>query len=160
MFCDACRSADNRQICHIGGLMLHEVALSSILHIVSWSLHKAHRPVRSTAPTETIVVGGCIDIEKSIAHGYSKFLQIPVKLVIAVDSKDLNNSLNVQQQSADRSTRGSIGVISFKFEAQNVNEIIWIADKVSTTDVGTESDSQLEAAVAQMLLTGLLLFVI
>lgn len=154
VFCDAGRSAEAGQLCHIGGLLIDDLAYGSIMHIVSWSSLKAHRPVRSTAAAETIAADEGIDIGKSLASVYSLLLRMPTALIIVVDSKDLFTTLTTQRQSVDRSIRGDIGVIRFEFETRNVSRIIWIPGKTNPADIGTKFDSPLTDAVAQLLATG------
>lgn len=61
--------------------------------MITWSSHKAHRPLRYTGAAETFAAGEGIDVAKIIANACSFLLAIPIPLVVAVDSKDLFTSL-------------------------------------------------------------------
>lgn len=122
VFCDAGRSGDNGQICHIAGLLIDDLALRSIFHVISWSSHKAHRPVRSLGAAETIAAGEGIDIGKTLAQVYQKLLHMEIDLVCAVDSKDLFTAHTTQRHSIDPSICGEISVVRFEFEDPNITK--------------------------------------
>lgn len=158
VFCDAGRTSDAGQLCHIGGLLLDDLRAGSIFHAISWASHKAHRPVRSTGAAEIMAAGEGVDIGKILTQVYKTLLHAAINLIVVVDSKDLYTTLTTQRQSIDRSIRGDVGVIRFEFEVKNITEVMWIPGKLNPADVGTKFDSPLIPAVSQLLSTGLLPF--
>lgn len=116
-----------------------------------WSSHKARGPVKSIGAAEKLAAGEAIDIDKVIRCLYERVISVKINLVIAVDSKDLYTTLTTQRQSIDKSIRGDVGVIRYKFENQAVSQFIWNPGSLNPADIGTKFDSQLNMAVVQIL---------
>lgn len=157
-FCDAGRSTDSGQLFHICRLLIDDLVRGSKFHVISWSSHKAQRPVRSTGAAETLAASEGIEVVKIIASVYGLWLCMDIDLTIFVDSKDLYPAFTTQCQSIDRSIRGDIGVIRFEFEVRNVSRIIWIPGKLHIADIETKFDSPLVDVANQMLSSGLIPF--
>lgn len=139
-------------------MLIDNLDSGSIFHVISWSSHKAHRPVRSTGAAETIAAGEGVEIGKVIDQVYNLLLMMKIDFIVAVHSKDLNTTLTTQRQSIDRSIRVDVGVIRYKSEVRNISQIVWIPGKLNPADVGTKFDSSLTPSVARMLSTGMIPF--
>lgn len=158
VFSDAGRTCDDGQLCFIAGILFGTLSEGSIFHTVSWSSRKSKKPVKSVGAAEILAAGESIDEGKVIAHTYSLLLGFKVKLPIALDSKDLFQTLPTQRNSIDKSIRADVNVIHHEFETQNVHEIMWIPGKQNLADPGTKSDSPLTLSLPLMLFNGTLPF--
>lgn len=154
VFSDAGRTCDYGQLCFIAGLLFGDISEGSIFHVVSWSSRKSTRPVRSVGAAEILAAGEAIDEGKTIAHAYSILLGQHVDLIIAVDSKDLFQSLSTQRNSIDKSIRADVNVIRHEFEVRNISSMIWLPGKLNFADIGTKMDSPLTLSTQLMFFTG------
>lgn len=100
VFSDAGRHHENAQMC-FAGLLQDEVKQGATFHLLSWSLHKARRPVSSTGASEILATGKAFDEGKILCSSPSTLYNVQVCLHILVDSKDLFPSLSTQRQSID-----------------------------------------------------------
>lgn len=89
--------------------------------VVSWSSHKAKRPVRSIGTAELLAAGEAIDEGKILASTLAVITNQPVELIIALDTKDLFSSLSSQRNPIDKSIRADVNVIRYELECGNVN---------------------------------------
>ena len=105
-----------------------------------------------------MAAGEAIDEGKIIAQAYSTLLGYKVNLIVALDSKDLFQSLSTQRNSIDKSIRADVNVIRHEFETKNVHKIMWIPGKQNLSDPGTKCDSPLSISLQLMLFTGTLPF--
>lgn len=99
-----------------------------------------------------------IDVGKSFEHCYRTLRDLPMNLIISVDSKDLYSALSTQRLSTDKAMRGEIGIIRYEFEIGAISEHIWIPGKLNTVETRTKFDSTLVPAVHDLLQTGRFLF--
>lgn len=143
VFSDAGRTCGHGQLCFIAGLLIGDFRQGSIFHTVSWSSRKSKRPVKSVGAAEILAAGEAIDEGKIIAQAYSILLGMKMDLLIALDSKDLFQSLSTQRNSIDKFIRADVNVIRHEFETQNVHKIMWIPGKQNLADPGTKAGSPL-----------------
>lgn len=94
VFADASRNVDYGQLGTVAGLLNGPFAVESIFHTLSWSSHKSRRPVKSIGAAEILAAGEAIDEGKVLANAYKALLGINVELLIALDSKDLFETLS------------------------------------------------------------------
>lgn len=125
-----------------------------MLHTLSWSSHKSKRPVKSIGAAEILAAGEAIDEGKVLAKAYEVLLGMNIDLLIAVDSKDLFETLSTCRNSIDRSIRADVSVIRYEFETQKVNRIFWIPGKVNLADPLTKPNSPLTQALQLTLFSG------
>lgn len=64
-----------------------------------------------------------------------------IYLGIAVDSKDLYDTLTTCHNASDSSIRVDINVIRLEFEALNISKMVLIASKPNLADAGTKLNS-------------------
>lgn len=89
VFADASRNEDYGQLGYVAGLLTGDFELGSIFHVLSWSLHKSKRPLKSIRAAEILAAVEAIEEGKLLASAYKKLLGIHIDLIIALDSKDL-----------------------------------------------------------------------
>lgn len=99
------RSVYNREICYISGVLVDEIYIGSLFHILSWSSHKAKRPVRSIRVAEVLGSGKAIYERKKVAQTASLVFEMDIPLYAALDSKDLFTSLSTQRNRIFKSIR-------------------------------------------------------
>lgn len=133
VFSDASRVDENGQIGIVSGLLLGELKEGTPYHILSWISHKTKRPVKSVPAAEILAASGAIDEGKLLKKAYSELINVEVKLIVCVDSKDLFTSLSTQRLSLDRSIRGDVSSIRFEFETGTVDQIICQARSIYPT---------------------------
>lgn len=107
---------------------------------------------------EILAAGEAIDKIKIIAQAYSLLHCFKVKLFIALDSKDLFQSLSTHRNSINKSIRGDINVIRHELDTQNVQKIMWIPGRQNLADRVTTCDSSLSLSLQLMLFTRTLPF--
>ncbi len=71
---------------------------------------------------------------KVLVNAYRQLLNIEIDLLIAVDSKDLYDTLSTCRNATDRSTRADVSVIRYEFETKNVSRMIWVSGKSNLAD--------------------------
>lgn len=103
VFSDASRIDENGQIGIVSGLLLVELTEGTKFHALSWLSHKAKRPVKSIPSAKILAASEAIDEGKMLKKAYSELLNVNVKLIVCVDSKDLFTSMTTQRLSLDRS---------------------------------------------------------
>lgn len=133
VFSDASRVDENGQIGIVSGLLLGELKEGTPYHILSWISHKTKRPVKSVPAAEILAASESIDEGKLLKKAYSELINVEVKLIVCVDSKDLFTSLSTQRLSLDRSIRGDVSSIRFEFETGTVDQIICQARSIYPT---------------------------
>ena len=84
--------------------------------------------MKSVPAAEIFAATEGIDEGKMVAQAYSEVMSMDIKMHLCVDSKDLFTSLSTQRNSIDRSIRGDVGCIRFKFETGSVDKISWIPE--------------------------------
>lgn len=139
-------------------MLIDQLEIGALFHTMSWSLHKAKRPVKWAGAAETLAAGEETDVGKEIVVVYGDLFRATVNLVVTVDSKDLFSTLTSQRQSIHRSIRASIRVIRYEFETKYVHEVRWVPGKHNLADAGAKFDSSLNHSLLYMLSTGLLPF--
>lgn len=123
-FADAGRSATNGQLCYIAVLLIGCLPLESIYHVVSWSIHKSKRPVRSIGAAEILAAGEAIYEGKILAFALSLVLGVCIALHLIVESKDLFTSTSTKRNSIYKSIRGDVNCIRYELERYNVARVI------------------------------------
>ena len=117
--------------------------MGSIFHTLSWYSHKSKRPVKSIGAAEILAAGEAIDEAKVLVKAYQVLFGIHIDLLLALDSKDLFDTLSTCRNSADRSIRADVSVIRYEFEKFKLNRIFWIPGKVNLADPLTKANSPL-----------------
>ena len=151
MFSDAARPNERGQLGFIGGLLLGEFDVNSVIHIVSWRSSLSGRPVKSIGSAEVLAAGSAIDEGKLLAKTYSELLDIAVPLRCAVDSKDLYSSLSTTHVPEDKSIRGDVALIRYEFERKHLDQMVWIPGASNPSDALTKLNSPLTESVHLML---------
>lgn len=82
-------------------MMGRKLTKGAVFHILYSSSNKSSRPVHSTAAAETIAVGYSVEEGKMLVEALQHFFGLQVELMIAVDSKDLYDSLSTCRTPAD-----------------------------------------------------------
>lgn len=121
LFTDAGRHHEIGQLSYVAGLVLDDLSLGSLFHSLSWSSYRAKRPVRSVGAAEVLAAGDGIDEGQMLTRTLSSICGVDVRLIVALDSKDLFTSLSTQRQSIDKSIRADANVIRYAFERGYVN---------------------------------------
>lgn len=152
-FADASHSQDASQLCFIIGIIYGEIKDGSMFHLISWASHKSRRPVRSTPAAEILAASDAVDKLIVLSTAIETILGINIELWALVDSKDLYSALTTQRKSIDRSVRGDVSCIRFKFETES-DVMGWIPGNCNPADIGTKLSSPLTDAVVLMLATG------
>jgi len=158
VFSDASRGNDAGQIGYISGLLIGEFKEGSVFHTLSWMSKKSVRPVRSIGSAEIIAAGIAIDEGKILVKAYETLLKSKLDLRIAVDSKDLWDSLSSCHEPTDKSVRADVNVIRFEFETKNVTNMTWIPGKLNLADPMTKKDSPISNNLQLLMYTGELPF--
>lgn len=156
VFPDAGRlqDTDNGQLGFIAGLVVGNTGKNAIFHTLSRTSHKSRRPVRSIGAAEILAAGSDIDEGKVLAQAYKTVLHMNVDLTIAVDSKDLFNSLSTCRNATDRSIRGDVNIIRHDFETNRISRMIWIPGNMNPADPLTETNSPLSQVLQVMMFSG------
>ena len=81
-------------------------------------------------------------------------MQIEIELLVALDSKDLFDTLSTCRNSNDRSIRADVSVIRYEFETQKVNRMTWIPGNVNVADPVTKPNNPLVQALKLSFFTG------
>lgn len=93
VFCDVARPSEYGQLGNICGILIGPLQKGSIFHALSWISRLSKRPSKSISSAETLAAGSGIDEGMLIASGLAVLLGAKVPVIIAVDSKDLFDSL-------------------------------------------------------------------
>ena len=133
--------------------MFGDLGSGSVFHTLSWASHRSHRPVKSAGSAETIAAAQALDEGKLLKLAMQAVLQIPIELILVVDSKDLFDSLTSCRNATDRAIRGDVSVIRYDFETKAVNKVIWIPGSCNLSDPMTKLNSALAQSL-QLLLVG------
>lgn len=154
VFSDAGRTVDHGQLSYVAGLLLGPMSEGSLFYTMSWMSHKSKRPVKSIGAAEVLAAAEAIDEGKTLKSAMSILLRMPIRLLIALDSRDLFTSLSTQRNSIDKSIRADVNVIRYEYETINADEIIWIPGRVNLSDPGTKTDSPLAQALQLTMSSG------
>lgn len=160
VFADASRSVDHGKLGFVAGLLVRNFSIRSIYHTLSWSSRKSKRPVKSIGAAEILAAGQAIDEGKVLASAYHILLGVQVDLVIALDSKDLFETLSTCRNSIDSSIRADVNVIRYEFETHKVNRIVLIPGKINIRDPLTKTNSPLCQPFQLSMFTGELLYLL
>lgn len=71
-----------------------------------------------------LAAGEELDKGKFLANAYKALLGTDVKLLVALDSKDLFKTFSARRNFVDRSNRGDASVIPYELETDQVNRVI------------------------------------
>lgn len=158
VFSDAGRlkDSDSGQLGFIAGLVVGPIDKHSIFHTLSWNSHKSCRPVRSIGAAEILAAGAGIGEGKVLVQTFQALLRTKVDLSVAVDSKDLFNSLSTCRNSTDRSIRGDVSLIRYDFETNRITRMIWIPGSVNPADPLTKTNSPLSQMLQLLMFSGTL----
>ncbi len=66
--------------------------------------------MKSVGSAETLAAGASIDEGKLLVKAYERLLNVGINLLIAVDSKDLYDTLSSCRKATDRSIRSDVSV--------------------------------------------------
>lgn len=154
VFSDASRGNDAGQLGYLSGLLIGPFQEGSVFHTLSWMSKKSVRPVRSIGSAEIIAAGIAIDEGKLLVKAYETLLSIKIDLRVAVDSKDLWDSLSSCHEPTDKSVKADVNVIRFEFETKNVNYMTWISGKLNLADPLTKKDSPIGKSLQLLMFSG------
>lgn len=84
------------------------------------------RPVNSITAAKILSAGEAINEDKDLCLAFSELLPIQIDIFIAVDSRDLVNSLSVCCDSINHSIWVCVNEICYEFESQNINRMLRI----------------------------------
>lgn len=104
-------------------------------------LPQIKQPVKLIGSTEILAAGEAIDEGKTLSHALESLLKMNITVTIAVDSKDLNDTLTTFRNATDKSIRGGLSVIRYEFESQNISSRFWIPEKTNLVDALTKQKS-------------------
>ena len=153
VFADASRKQDDGQLAYVCGLLIRCFQRGSTFHTVSWSSRKSDKPVKSIGAAKIPAASDAIDEGNVMKKAFEVLLNINVRLILAVDSKNLYESLSTTHQSSDRSIRAEFSVIGYEFETHNIDQISWIPGKVNLADAVTKQDRCLFQALQLSMFT-------
>ena len=145
---------DHGQLGMIAGLPIGDFKAGLVFHTLNWSSQKSKRSVKSIGDAEILAAGETIDEGKVLANAYRELLHMEIELLVALDSKDLFETLSTCRNSIDRSIRADVSVIRYEFETQKVNRMSWIPGKVNLADPVTKPNSPLVEALQLSFFTG------
>lgn len=81
---------------------MDDMIQQSISDDIDWSSHRFKSPVWSTAAAEILATGEAIDDGRMLATTLHRIYGANIPLCVAVDSKDLFNSVSTQWNNIDR----------------------------------------------------------
>lgn len=139
IFSDAGRRHDHSQLASNAGPLIDDMATESIYLAISWSSHRAKKPVRSIGADEILAAGELIDEEKILAACIGTVNKTFILLHIVLDSHDLFLPFPTQRQSISKPLRADVSLIRFEFESRNVAEFTWIPGRLNLADVVTKA---------------------
>lgn len=154
VFADAGRHVDYGQASIIAGPLLEMLKEDSTFHCLSWMSHNSKRPVPSTVAAEILAAAEAIEEGKILKSALSTVFAIKVRLIVAVDSKDLYTTLSTLRNATDRFIRADVNMVRFDFETGNIDEVVWIPGSVNPADPGTKLNSPLTTSLQLALCTG------
>lgn len=154
VFCDAARPSDYGQLGTLGGLLLGQLQKGSLFHVLFWNSSLSKRPVKSIASAEVLAAGRGIDEGILVSLALSLLLSTYVPVIIAVDSKDLYESLSSCHVPEDKSIRGDVQLIRYYFETRQISHMVWLPGSLNLADPLTKKDSRLEACLQLLLFDG------
>ena len=88
--------------------------------------------------------------------GVEELLGTKFKLLVAVDSTDLFKTLSTCRLASNRSIRGDLSSIRFKFATKKVFYMKWVPRKTNLAEPGTKPDSLLTQTPQELLETACL----
>lgn len=80
------------------------------------------RPVKSVDSAEILATVEAIDEVKVLTGAYFVLLDMHIDLVVALDSKDLFDTLSTCINSIDRSIRADVSAVWYEFERHKCNQ--------------------------------------
>lgn len=110
--------------------------------------------MKSLGAAEILAAEEPIDEAKILATANSALLGINVGLLVALDSKDLFETLSTCRNSVDCSIHSDENVIRYEFETYKVHRVIWIFGKVNLADLVTKPNSALVEPLQLSMFTG------
>lgn len=127
------RQGDHGKLSYIAGLLICNFEKGSIFHTLFRTSHKSKRPVKSIGSAEILSAGEAIGEGKFQVQVISTLLGINSDLIIALDTKNLYNSLSTQHNALDKPIRADVNVIQYELETRKVNRMIWIPGCINLT---------------------------
>lgn len=158
VFADASRKLDHGQLGTSSDFLFGDIAEGSTFHALSWTSRKSKRPVKSVASAEILAAGEPVDEGKLLRKAFDNLLGIDVELVIALDSKDLFDTLSTCRGATDRLIRADVNIIHFEFVTRVISRIIWKPGKTNMADRLTKHNSPLAQPPQLMLFAGIIPF--
>lgn len=140
VFSDAGRKVDHDQTSIPTGLLFVEVHKKLRFHSVTCILYRSRRAVKSVKEVEIIGAGEAIE---ALCLDFSYLLPNHMDMIIAVESRDLFNSLFICRNSIDRLIRADVSMVRYKIESRNINRMLWISRKVNLAYYCTKQNSPL-----------------
>lgn len=119
---NAGRQEDHGQLSYVAGLVVSNFEKGSIFHTLSCTSCKSKLPVKSIRSAEMFATGEAIDERKVLVQVMSTLLGTNLDLIIALDTKDLYNSLSTQRNALDKFIRPDVNFIRYKFETGRATE--------------------------------------
>lgn len=114
-------------------------------------MHHARRPASYIGAAGVLASGHAFDARELLLRAYERFLNVPIALILVVDSKHFHRILTSQSQHLDKSIWADVVDTRYEFETQAVSIFTWIPGKLYIADVGAKFDRPLNFAVSVML---------
>ena len=156
VFSDAGRPSDYGQLGYLAGVLIGDLKKGSVFHPISWRSHLSSRPTKSSASAETLAAGDATDDGLLLVSSLELILNTKINLTVAIDSKDLYNSLSTCRTPTDKSIRGDVSLLRYNFETRKLHKVVWLPGTVNPADVLTKLNSGLVDTVQLLLFDGYL----
>ena len=158
VFADAARPNGSGQLGILSGLLIGDFEESSVFHVLSWYSRLSKRPTKSIGSAEVLAAGMAVHEGILISSAFSRLLNANIPVIIAVDSKDVFDSLTSCHVPEDKSIRGDVQLIRHYFETKRIHRVIWIPGSLNIADPLTKKDSNLSDSLQVFLFDGRLPF--
>ena len=94
---------------------LEDLSSDSTFHTLSWASHKSEHPLKPVTSAESLAAQRAMKDAKVLVKAIEELLCTKVKLVIVIDSKDHFTTTSTCTLAYNRSIRGYVNSIRFKF---------------------------------------------
>ena len=93
-----------------------------------------------------------------MSSALSNLLGTEILVIVAVDSRDLFDSLTSCHVPEDKSIRGDLQLIRYYFETKKIHRVVWIPGSLNLANLLTKRNSVLSDSLQLLLFEGRLPF--
>lgn len=158
LFADAARPSGHGQLEMICGLLFGDLAEGSVFHVLSWCSQLSKRPAKSIGSAEVLAAGLAINEGILVSFALSNLLGTEIPVIVAVDSRNLFDSLTSCHVPEYKSIRGDVQLIKYYFETKKIHRVVWIPGSLNLADPLTKRNSVLSDSLQVLLFEGRLPF--